>query len=311
MQHYSSLDSARLQGAWLTIGSYDGVHRGHQEIIRQLVAEAHAQGAPAVVLTFYPHPAAVLRGLSGPYYLSTLEERAAILESLGVDAVIIQRFDRQLANTSARDFVLALTQHLGLSRLLVGHDFTLGKGREGDIPTLSKFGEELGFKLVIHQPVYHAGQVISSSLIRSALSEGNVELARDLLGRPYRVSGEVVPGDGRGRTIGVPTANIIPWSEQLLPGVGVYACQTQVGEIRYPAATNIGVRPTFDGSSTTIHLEAHLLDYQGDLYGQKISLDYHARLRGEQKFSSIQALVAQIQEDIAKTRQLIAETSQP
>jgi len=311
MQLYSSLENTNVKDAWLTIGSFDGVHRGHQEIIRQLVAGAHAHTAPPVVLTFYPHPAVVLRGSNGPFYLSTPEERAEIIGSLDVDIVILQRFDRQLANTSAREFVMKLKERLGLRQLLVGHDFTLGRGREGDIPTLKRLGEELGFKVQVNQPVLMNDQVISSSQIRSALSAGNVEHAAQLLGRAYRLIGEVVPGDGRGRTIGIPTANLNAWSEQLLPAAGVYACQGRVGENVYRAATNIGVRPTFDSSSISTHVEAHLLDFQGNLYGQKIWLDFLARLRGEQKFADIQSLVKQIQEDIARTRELLSQVKEP
>ncbi len=305
MQLYSSLDNTKLDRVWLTIGSFDGVHRGHQEIIRRLVAGAHAHAVPAVVLTFYPHPAVVLRGSIGPFYLSSPNERAEIIGGLGVDIVILQRFDRQLADTSARDFMIKLRERLGLRHLLVGHDFTLGRGREGDIPTLKKLGDEFGFEVEVHQPVLLDDEVISSSQIRSALTGGNVERAQQLLGRAYRLTGEVVPGDGRGRTIGIPTANLKTWSEQLLPSAGVYACQAKIREKVFRAATNIGVRPTFDGTSSFLHVEAHLLDFQGDLYGQKVHLDFLTRLRGEQKFPNVEALVAQIQEDITRTRQLV------
>jgi riboflavin kinase/FMN adenylyltransferase len=311
MQLFSSLDNIHADGIWLTIGSFDGVHRGHQEIIRRLADGAHAHAAQAVVLTFYPHPAVVLRGSNGPFYLSSPNERAEIIGSLGIDIVILQRFDRHLADTSARDYVMKLKERLGLRQLLVGHDFTLGRGREGDIPTLRKLGEELGFEVEVHQPVLLDGQVISSSQIRSALTSGNVERAHQLLGRPYHLTGEVVTGDGRGRKIGIPTANLNPWSEQLLPAAGVYACQAQIRDKIFRAATNIGIRPTFDGSSTLMHVEAHLLDFKGDLYGQKVQLDFLARLRGEQKFPDVQALVAQIQDDIARTRQLVTQVSSP
>jgi riboflavin kinase/FMN adenylyltransferase len=311
MQLFSSLDNTHTDGVWLTIGSFDGVHRGHQEIIRRLAAGAHAQTVPAVVLTFYPHPAIVLRGSNGPFYLSSPNERAEIIGSLGVDIVILQRFDRQLADTSARDFVIKLKERLGLRHLLIGHDFTLGRRREGDIPTLKRLGEELGFEVEVHQPVLLEGQVISSSQIRSALTAGNVEHAQQLLGRAYRLTGEVVPGDGRGRTIGIPTANLETWSDQVLPAAGVYACRAQIRDKIFRAATNIGVRPTFDGTSTLLHVETHLLDFQGDLYGQKVQLDFLTRLRGEQKFPNVQALVAQIQEDIARTRQLVTQASPP
>jgi riboflavin kinase/FMN adenylyltransferase len=309
MQLFSSLDSTHLDGVWLTIGSFDGVHRGHQEIIRRLVAGAHTNASQAAVLTFFPHPAVVLRGVNGPFYLTSPEERAALIGSLGIDFIIIQQFDRQLAGTSARDYVMKLKEHVGIQQLLVGQDFALGRGREGNIPTLRQLGNEFGFEVVVNQPVLLEGQVISSSQIRSELTAGNVERANQLIGRSYRITGEVIPGDGRGHTIGIPTANLNPWHEQLLPGAGVYACQAWTADDKvYQAATNIGVRPTFDGSGSYQHVEAHLLDYTGDLYGQNIHLDFLTRLRGEQKFASAQALVAQIQEDITKIRQLSSQT---
>jgi riboflavin kinase/FMN adenylyltransferase len=309
MQLFSSLDSTHLDGVWLTIGSFDGVHRGHQEIIRRLVAGAHAHAAPAAVLTFYPHPAVVLRGANGPFYLTSPEDRAALIDSLGVDFIIIQQFDRQLAGTSARDYVMRLKEHLGVQQLLVGQDFALGRGREGNIHILRQLGDEFGFEVVVNQPVLLDGQAISSSQIRSELTAGNVERAHQLLGRPYRITGEVIPGDGRGHMIGIPTANLNPWSEQLLTGAGVYACQAWTADNKaYQAATNIGVRPTFDGSATYQHVEAHLLDYTGDLYGQTIHLDFLTRLRDEQKFASAQALYTQIQEDITRIRQLTSQT---
>ncbi len=307
MQIFTSLDNAQLDGVWLTIGSFDGVHRGHQEISRRLVAGAHAQAAKAAVLTFYPHPAVVLRNLTGPYYLTTPDERANLIGKLGVDIVIIQKFDRELANTSARDFVLKLKERLGLAKLVVGHDFTLGRGREGDIPTLKKLGDELGFEVLENEAVILEGQVISSSQIRSALAAGNVELANDLLGRPYQVNGEVVPGDGRGKLLGVPTANLSTWGEQLVPDKGVYACRAIIGEKTYRAATSIGVRPTFYEDDRTQTVETYLLDFNGNLYGQQVKLDFIARLRGEEKFDTVQALVDQIFRDIAKTRQLVSE----
>jgi len=305
MQIVSSLDEITVDGVWLTIGSFDGVHRGHQEIIRRLVAEAHEAGSPAVVLTFYPHPTVVLRGLTGPFYLTSPEERSALLSELGVDIVIIQRFDRQLADTSARDFVLKLKSQLGLMKLLVGHDFTLGRGREGNIPTLERLGKEFNFEGEVTQPVLLRGQVISSSQVRAALAEGNVAYAHDLLGKPYYVVGDVVPGDGRGRTIGIPTANLNVWHEQLLPKTGVYVSRARIGGEVFGAATNIGIRPTFDGSAPVIHVEAHILDFNRDIYNQKVSLDFLARLRGEQKFPNVQELVKQIHADIEQARQLL------
>jgi riboflavin kinase/FMN adenylyltransferase len=307
MQHLWSLDEASLQGAWLTIGSFDGVHRGHQEIVRKLTAGARASASPAVALTFYPHPALVLRGQRGPFYLTTTEERAALLGKLGVDVVITHPFSRQLAAMSARDFVNLLKARLDFRQLWVGGDFALGRGREGDIPTLSRLGQELAFSVQVIPPVEIEGQVVSSSQVRTLIASGDVHSASRWLGRPYRVAGEIVHGDGRGRTIGIPTANLATWPEQLLPAAGVYAGLARLGRKTWGAAVNLGVRPTFDGRTVLPQLEAHLLDFDGNLYAKTLQLDFIARLRGEQRFPNIQALVDQIQQDITQTRRILAE----
>ncbi len=310
MRHFESLEQVSLSNAWLTIGSFDGVHRGHQEILRRLTAGARASASPAVVLTFHPHPSVVLRGSSGPVYLTSPQERAALLDGLGIDVVVTQAFDRRLASTPARDFVARLVEHLGLRSLWVGYDFALGRGREGNIPTLRRLGEEFGFQVEIVPPVTLGAQIVSSSLIRATLAAGNVEEAARLLGRPYRVAGDVVHGDGRGKTIGVPTANLAVWAEQIVPGVGVYACRARTGDQIRPAAVNIGVRPTFDGQTVTPQVEAHLLDWESDLYGKRVQLDFIARLRGEQRFPNVQALVAQIHQDLLATRQILQAAGQ-
>lgn len=307
MQLYSSLEDAKTDGVWLTIGSFDGVHRGHQAIMHQLVAGAHMNMAPAVVLTFFPHPTVVLRGGNGPFYLTSPDERAALLGELGADIVIVQRFDRHLAATKAKDFVTRLRQHLGFRHLLVGKDFTLGRGREGDINTLTLLGKELGYEVEIHPPVEINGQVISSSKIRANLLKGDIEHANEMLGRPYHIIGSVIPGDSRGRTIGYPTANLNTWSNQLLPATGVYASRVCLEGNMFSAATNIGVRPTFDGASFRVWVETHILDFQGDLYGRQIQLEFISRLRNETKFSSVQALTQQIKMDISNTRRIITK----
>jgi riboflavin kinase/FMN adenylyltransferase len=305
-QILGSLYDASVNRSWLTIGSFDGVHIGHQSLIKQLVNGAHADGSPAVVLTFHPHPVTVLRGKTGDIYLTLPEERADLFISLGVDVVIIEPFTMELAQTSAREFIERLSKSLGLKHLLVGHDFALGRGREGDFEVLSRLGLEFGYKVDEVEAIQHQNEIISSSRIRLMVEAGEVNRTAQNLGRPYRVSGEVVAGDHRGRKIGFPTANLSVPIGKIIPAAGVYACRAWIDDKAWEAATNIGVRPTFDGQGKTVHLEAHLLDFSGDLYGRTVSLDFIERLRGEKRFPDIQALITQISKDIQLTREILS-----
>lgn len=303
MQHYRSLDDVSLHNAWLTIGVFDGVHRGHQSILNQLTAGAHSVGAPAVLLTFDPHPAVVLarRDLK---LLTTPEERAALAASLNVDAVVTYPFDREVADMSAREFMLRLKSRLGLTHLLIGYDFALGKNREGNAARLSELGRELGYTVQIIEAMSGEGRVISSTEIRKLISFGSVEAATDLLGRPYALSGPVIHGEGRGRRIGVPTANIQYPGTKLLPPNGIYACRVRLGADRYAAATNVGFNPTFTPNKSVASVEAHILNFDRDIYGQVVEIEFIARLRDELKFDSVNALLAQIRSDVDKTRRL-------
>ena len=303
MYHYWSLDSLNWKNIWLTIGSFDGIHLGHQEIIRQMITEAHAQGNPTAVISFYPHPAKVLGKRHDFKYLSTPEERIAQLRTLDVDLAISHPFNRQVASLSAREFMQHLQQHLGLQELWVGFDFALGRQREGDIQTLKLLGEELGYRLNVIEAVRSHEQPVSSSLIRAALAEGDAQLAGTLLGRPYSLEGLVVPGDGRGRTIGIPTANLDIWHEKIVPKPGVYVCQATFDGQTWGAVTNIGFRPTFENQPVLARVETHLLDYDDDLYGKQVQLRFLDRLRDEQRFPNVDALVHQIHTDIRAARQ--------
>lgn len=306
MHHYWSLQAVHLQSSWLTIGSFDGVHRGHQQIIHKMTVGAHAAGVPSVVLTFFPHPAAVLRKRHDLYYLTTPEERAEILEGMGVDVVITYPFNQEIASLGAQQFLLELKAHLSPRQLWVGYDFALGHDREGDVPTLRKLGKELGFRLHVVKPVQEGSQYISSSLIRQKLAEGEVNAVTHLLGRPYRIDGIVIHGDDRGHALGIPTANLEVWPERALPKAGVYACRATVGGESWQALTNVGVRPTFEAQLVSPRVEAHLLDFDRDLYGQSMCLDFIARLRDEQRFPNVQALVTQIHQDIERGREILS-----
>ena len=305
MQHHRSLAGVSLKNTWLTIGVFDGIHRGHQAILRQLTAGAHSDNAPAVLLSFDPHPAVVLAG-RGMKLLTTPEERAEIAAALGVDAVITYPFDRALSEMSAHDFMARLKEHLGLSHLLIGYDFALGKGREGNANRLAEIGRELGYAVRIVDAVSNGSGVVSSTEIRKLVSLGNVSEAAGLLGRNYSLSGPIIHGDGRGRHINIPTANILYPESKLLPANGIYACWAFIGAERRLAATNIGINPTFTPDKRTVNVEAHLLDFDRDLYGQELKLEFVARLRDEMKFDSVETLLKQIHADIEKTRSILS-----
>lgn len=305
MQHHSSLLNASLQNCWLTIGVFDGVHLGHQSILKQLTAGAHTNGAPAVLLSFHPHPAVVL-AKRDVKLLTTPDERADLVSALGIDALITHPFDAPTAGTSAQAFMSLLKKHLGLSHLLIGYDFALGKNREGDAARLTELGRELGYEVELIRAVADEASAISSTAIRKLISAGNVEQAATLLGRAYRLSGPIVHGAGRGRQLGIPTANIDYPEIKLIPARGIYACRAHLGAENFMAAVSIGVNPTFTPEKQIASVEAHLLDFDRDIYGQTLSLDFIARLRDEMKFDSVEALLAQIKKDIEQARKILA-----
>lgn len=296
-------DAQLAEESVVTIGSFDGVHRGHQALIRRVRASALESQRASVVITFFPHPSVVL-GRAQPFYLTSPEEKLVQINQLGVDLLVELTFTLETSQIRAAEFVSQLEQHLHLRELWIGHDFALGHQREGNAAFLTKLGQEHGFTVHAVDALTNDSEIVSSSAIRTALQDGAVAHAAKLLGRPFRVSGKVVPGAGRGRTIGVPTANLDVWQDHALPANGVYACRAWVGHLPYRAAVNIGVRPTVtDEARRTV--EAHLLDFDKDLYGLNLALDFMERLRGEQKFASVQELAAQIKSDIAQTRELV------
>jgi len=306
MQHYRSLAEVHLQNSWLTVGVFDGVHRGHQEIIKKLTAGAHANAAPAVVLTFDPHPASVLSGREIKC-LTLPDERADLLRKLDVDVVITERFTRELSTVTAHDFMSRLTSALGLQHLLIGYDFALGKGREGNATRLMEIGQELGYTVEVVPALSDESGVISSTEIRKLIEVGNVVEAAYLLGHPYSLHGSVIHGDGRGRTINVPTANIAYSGEKMIPSKGIYACWGYLNQNRYRAAINIGTNPTFTPDKQLPNVEAHLLDFQGEIYGEDLRLEFVARLRDELKFDAVDVLVEQIWRDVEETRRILQE----
>ncbi len=290
----------------LTIGAFDGVHRGHQHLIRQLVQEARRTQRLAGLITFYPHPNAVLFPYNPTYYLTTPGEKAALLERMGLDVLAILPFDRKMAQTPARDFVEMICRHLHMAELWVGADFALGRNREGDVAALEAMGRELGFAVRVVEPLTWRGEPISSTRIRSLLLKGRVREAAELLGRYPSVSGEVVRGSLRGRCLGFPTANLRVRPERAIPADGVYAAYARLGEERYQGVANIGVRPSFEIAGERL-VEIHILDFERDIYGCDLVVEFVERLRSERRFERVEELVAQIKRDIAQARRILAE----
>ncbi len=306
MRHFLSFEEVELTNTWATIGTFDGVHRGHQAILVPLAQQARAAGATPVVVTFYPHPMVVLRGASGPMYLTSPQERARMMGALGIEAVITLTFDRELAALSAEEFMQRMADRMGLRQLWVGSDFALGRNRQGDLPALQAIGQQLGYQLKVIEPVEQGSERISSSAIRRLVREGDVARAAEMLGQPYFLEGPVIHGDKRGRQLGFPTANISYWSEKMIPAYGVYATWTVVDGKRLPSVTSVGVRPTFDPPGAPPRVEAYLMDYDGDLYDQTVRVEFLQYLRPELRFTSAEALIEQMVLDTQRAREVLA-----
>ena len=285
----------------VTIGVFDGVHRGHQALIHSLTESARRRDFAAGVLTLHPAPVSVIRPDVRVPYITSLEERIELLSALGVDAVTQLTFTSELAQVSAEEFVGAMREILDMRLLVGGPDIALGRGREGSAAWLAEHAPRLGFELEIVQLLTEHGHKIGSAAIREAIARGDMETAAELLGRPYSLRGPVVRGFERGRTIGFATANIAVSPDRALPALGVYVTRAHLGEAVYPSVTNVGRRPTFDDDNF-VSIEAHILDFDADLYGRELKIELLHRLRGEVKFGGVDALVAQIAQDVASAR---------
>ena len=288
----------------VTVGNFDGVHRGHQALVAAATRAARSHGGLAVVLTFDPHPSHVLSPHRAPEALMTVEQKAEILGGLGVDRLAVLPFTRALAEKTADDFARSvLYECLGARAVVVGASFRFGRHRQGDAARLTELGRTLGFSVEAVGAVLHEGAPISSTRIREAVARGEIEAASELLGRRYFIDGRVRSGDGRGRTIGFPTANLELLGEAV-PGGGVYAAWVRVPpggtSSPKPAVVNVGYRPTFGGGDLLV--EVHLLDFSGDLYGQTLRVEFVDKLRDEQAFPGVEALKAQIALDVAEAR---------
>ncbi len=287
----------------LTIGAFDGLHIGHQELLKQLIRRAKEAQRWSGMVTFDPLPRSVLTPDENMVCLTSVEAKIELLTQWGLDLLVIIPFTRELAQTSARDFVQMLCEHLHMTELWIGWDFALGRGRTGNARALTKLGKMMGFDVHVIEPVQNGSVVISSTQIRQLIAAGRVHEAAELLGRYHQVRAVVIAGAGRGRKLGLPTANLQVSEHCAVPGRGVYAGYVRRGDERYAAVANIGYRPTFGEEEYTI--EAHLLDFHGNLYGQEIRLDFVERLRAERYFPSAEELGAQIREDIARAREIL------
>jgi riboflavin kinase / FMN adenylyltransferase len=292
----------------LTIGVFDGVHPGHQHLIRSLKAKADEAGLISGVVTFGWHPKALLDPQTELPYLTRLEERIDLIKKLGIDHVIVLSFTKELAELPASEFLSLLKEHLKVSAMVIGPDFALGRGREGTSDVIRAIGEELGFTVDVVSPIKLGDQVVSSTAIRQALARGEIRNVTQLLGRRFKLSGTVVHGDHRGgKLLGFPTVNLSVLRNHALPADGTYITLAYVGDKVYRAVTNIGLRPTFGPGERTI--ETHLLDYDGDLYEKEFSIKFVKRLRGEMKFDSLEKLIAQIEADVTLAREMPIEPS--
>jgi riboflavin kinase/FMN adenylyltransferase len=286
--------------AVLSVGNFDGLHLGHQKIIRQVIERAQKLQGIAGVITFDPHPLKVLRPGKAPPMVETMNQRMEQFAAMGLEAALVLRFDRALAALSPEEFVHGvLVEELKTAAVLVGQNFHFGHRQEGDVDTLTQLGQRFGFSVEIIDPVVIDGEFVSSTGVRNAIAEGRVADAARLLGRPFSLTGEIIRGAGRGATVLFPTLNLAP-EQELLPKVGVYATETRVDGRVYRSATNVGFRPTFDG--TLLGVESHLFDFSRELTKGRLEVRFWERLRDERKFNGPAELRAQIAADLRETR---------
>jgi riboflavin kinase/FMN adenylyltransferase len=296
-------------GSVVTIGSFDGVHIGHQRLLRRVRATADRHSMTPVVVTFDPHPRCVVDPSGCPPMLASLSDRIELLNRAGAERVVVLAFTRELRNWSADRFAAALVERLGMRQLMVGRGFALGRAREGTVDVLRGLGRNRGFMVTSVAPAIRGGAAISSGRIRDAIADARLTEAVAMLGRPYTLDGTIERGEGRGAGLGVPTANLHVDGGRCIPAPGVYAGWLDFGDGWRPAATGIGTRPTFGGGAVTV--EAHVLDFAGDLYGRHARLALARWLRPERAFGSIRALLTAMSHDIDRTRDLVRRLEPP
>ena len=297
-----------FEKAVATIGNFDGVHKGHQAILHQVIEKADAMGGTSVAVTFEPHPIRVLKKNGQPPLITLYEQKTELIAQTGIDVLICIRFDAAFAAITARQFVEdILVRRIGTRAIVIGEDYAFGRNREGNVESLREFGKTLGFEVIVAQWIsdaFHAGERISSTRVREVVAAGNVEEAFHLLGRHYQVRGRVVSGRNRGgKLLGFPTANIL-LTDELCPKTGVYAVTVLCKGSKYMGVANIGYSPTFGDNVFTA--EVHILDFAGDIYNEPIRVNFIRRIRDEKKFENVEALIRQINHDIAAGRDILS-----
>lgn len=299
------------RGTVVTVGTFDGVHRGHWAVLEEIGKRAAASGRRSALVTFHPHPLRIVRPDAAPPLLTTPDEKKEILAESALDYAVFVPFTQALRQYPPRRFVEEiLIDRVGVEELVIGYDHGFGKGRSGDVGTLMEIGVELGFSVDVVPPVDLGEQPISSTRIRNAVAGADMGMAASALGRPYSITGVVVRGDGRGRTLGFPTANLkVADPSKLVPPAGIYAVWGVLRGGAVPGALHIGPRPTFQGSTPTIEL--HLMDYEGDLYGERVRVDFVEHLRPVLPFDSVAALVEQMKADVEQARGVLTRDGQP
>ena len=308
MKIFRSLDDIQKNdNCVLTTGTFDGVHLGHQSIIRTLHDSVSDQNECVTIVTFEPHPQFVVKSpqKNNLRLLTTIEEKIEILQNLNVDRIIIVPFDEQFAQLSSHEFIeKILVQRIGFKKIIIGYDHAFGKDRQGNLEILEQLSKKYNYSIVVLPPFAVNGEIISSTKIRNLLSKGDVESAAKYLGRNYRLAGEVITGEGRGRTINIPTANLKPLSrDKLIPKDGIYAVWAELENQKFKAVLYIGVKPTFAYYQQTIEL--HIFDFSGDLYGEIIEIEFRAKIRDDHHFDRIEKLIEQIEIDKQRTLQIL------
>ncbi len=292
----------------LAIGVFDGVHAGHRYLLKQLQKRAAEKHLLSGVLTFNPHPQSVLHPDDQLPWLSNLEDRVTTLQQLGVNIVAVLTFTPELAQLTAQDFMSLLKKYLKMRGIMVGPDFALGRGGEGNISLLRTLGNQMEFSVEVIPPYTINGELVSSTLIRQALIQGDMKRVEKLMGHHFYLRGKVITSDKRGRALGFPTANLESKPQQALPNNGIYATITHVDGKQFPSATNIGTRPTFGEGRKMV--ENHLLNYKGNLYGKEIRVEFVQKLRDEKRFASSEELKTQIERDVRKVQALLAKDAE-